>query len=41
MWKVYLGKRFIGIIETNYPFACKYWAEYGRRVGKKYRLVKE
>lgn len=41
MWKVYRGNKWVGIIETNYTYAYKYWAEYGRRTGKKYRLIKE
>lgn len=28
-WKVYVGSRFIGIIETNYKFAVKYWKSRG------------
>jgi len=25
MWKVYKGKKFTGIIESNYAYAFEYW----------------
>jgi hypothetical protein len=28
-WKVYNGKRFIGIIESNYDYAITYWKTKG------------
>ena len=30
MWKVMCGKKFIGIIETNFEYASKYWQDYSR-----------
>ena len=38
-WKVMCGKRFTGIIETNYKYASKYWKERSRITGKKFKLV--
>jgi len=26
-WKVYRNSKFIGIIETNFPFASAYWSK--------------
>lgn len=41
MWSVYCGKKFIGIKESNYEFAFKYWSERSRITGKKFKLVKD
>lgn len=43
MWKVMCGKTYIGIIETNYEYASKYWAEYSKDArrnpkGRKFKL---
>jgi hypothetical protein len=35
MWKVMCGKKDIGIIETNYAWASKYWASRPLFEGKK------
>jgi len=40
MWKVMLGKRWIGIIETNFAYALSYWEKRNQITGKKFRLVK-
>lgn len=31
-WKVYRGKRFIGIIESNFLWASRYWTPKGYRL---------
>jgi hypothetical protein len=43
MWKVLMDGKFLGIIETSYPWASQYW---GNKTGfrpdgkrRKYRLV--
>ncbi len=32
MWEVFIGKRGIGIIETNYRWARAYWLPRGARL---------
>jgi hypothetical protein len=38
-WLVYRNGRHIGIVETNYAFASRYWAERARRTGARFTLV--
>ena len=37
-WQVCVGNRFIGIVESNLPFATRYWAMRSRLTGRKYVL---
>jgi hypothetical protein len=36
MWEVFLNKRSLGIIETNWPWASRYWSQ---RCSKDQRFV--
>jgi hypothetical protein len=38
-WQVYRNDVPIGIIETNFTFATKYWAKRGFQTGAKFHLV--
>jgi hypothetical protein len=39
MWQVYRNNKPIGIIETNFAFASKYWAKRSSATGAKFHLV--
>lgn len=39
-WRVLINGKDSGIVETDYEWASKYWANQSRQTGKKYRLVK-
>lgn len=39
MWEVYCDAQRFGIVETNYEYASKYWAERSRVTGRTFRLV--
>ena len=38
MWEVWRDGHFTGIIESNYNYAVKYWAERSRLTGRKFKL---
>ena len=38
MWEVWRDGNFTGIIESNYNYAVKYWAERSRLTGQKFKL---
>lgn len=38
LWEVWRGEHFIGIVESNYGYAVKYWTEMMRLTGEKYKL---
>ena len=38
MYRVLRNGKYIGIIETNLPFARAYWAERQRITGARFRL---
>ncbi len=38
MWEVWRAGHFTGIIESNYNYAVKYWAERARLTGQKFEL---
>ena len=38
MWEVWRDGHFTGIIESNYNYAVKYWAERARLTGQKFKL---
>lgn len=40
-WKVIINGKDSGIIETNYEWASKYWANKAKKSGKSIKLVKE
>ncbi len=39
-WKVIIGGKNSGIVETNYGFAKRYWKQRGKITGKRVKLVK-
>ena len=39
-WKVYIDRKYVGIIESNFPYASMYWKEQSRRHGYKVRLAR-
>jgi hypothetical protein len=41
MWKVYIDGRYIGIKESNYPYAFMFWSEIIRKgcYGSRFKLV--
>ena len=38
MWEVWRDGHFTGIVESNYDYATKYWADRSRLTGHKYKL---
>ena len=39
-WRVFRNGRYIGITESNYPWALRYWGERARVTGDNYQLRK-
>jgi len=40
MWIVHRNGRPLGIIESNFAFASRYWAERARRTGARFTLAR-
>ena len=40
-YHIYVGNRFIGIIESNLTFARSYWIERRRITGINFKLVRK